>query len=90
MEFTVNPDNGDKFTVVAAARDVMQWEKLNEGRSALDFAQGTARLVDMYQIAWIAAKRLKLFTGSLEDFEATCDLEFPEVDDSNLPTQKAA
>jgi hypothetical protein len=91
IQFKVNPDNADSYEVNATTRDVMQWEKRNKGKSALQFEQGTATLTDLYAIAHIASVRQGLYEGNLNQFEAECDLEFDEEEeDTDPPSQLAA
>lgn len=87
IDFKVVPDNGDAYEVTAGTRDLMKWEKANPGSSALQFAQGTARLSDLYAIAHIAAKRQGLFKGTLDEFEDSVELEFEEADEAPLATR---
>lgn len=84
--FTVQPDGAEPFEAKATSRDVVAWEKLGRGRSMSKLAENAA-MVDLYGLAHIACRRLALFTGSLEEFEATVDLEFEE-DEEVDPTRQ--
>jgi hypothetical protein len=85
--FTITPDGGDKFEVTAGTRDVLKWERTTKGASLGQLKEGV-KLGDLYKIAHIAAVRQQQFTGSLADFEDTCELEFEEEDEPD-PTQPA-
>jgi hypothetical protein len=74
FEFTVTPDGGEAYDIVATSRDVLMWERTTKGAS---FAQleSNLRLVDLYAIAYRAALRLGHFDGHLSDFETSVDLD---------------
>lgn len=85
--FTVTPDGGEKFEVTAGTRDVLRWEKTTKGASLAQLKEGVT-LGALYRIAHIAAVRQQLFTGSLAEFEESCELEFEEEDEPD-PTKPA-
>ena len=74
FNFRVSPDDGDPFEVKAKTRDVLSWEKTGPGRALTDLVGDVVRLTDLYSLAWTAAKRQGLYTGSLEEFETSADL----------------
>jgi hypothetical protein len=81
------PDEGETYEFVAKSRDVVVWEKTGKNRS-LGMLQEQRRFTDIYSLAHVAARRLGLFTGSLEEFEKAVDLEvLPEEEPD--PTQSA-
>ncbi len=82
--FTIRPDEGEAFKVVATSRDIVVWEKTAGGRTFSDLAR--ASMSDFYGIAFIAARRQGLFEGPRKDFDATVDLEVEE-DEEPDPTQ---
>lgn len=88
MSFTVTPDGGDSYEVVASPRDILRWEQDNKskGASLMRLAE-QARLEDFYGIAYKAVKRQGLFTGTLAEFMETADVE--PGDDDESPTQEA-
>lgn len=71
--FKVTPDGGEEFEVTAHSRDIRMWEKTGPNRS---FAKLTSdlKMTSLYEVAHIAARRQQLYTGTLDDFGATCDL----------------
>lgn len=77
LNFTVMPDGGETFEVEAMMRDVLKWEKGGKGRN-LNQLKENPSMESLYAIAHIAARRQQLFTGSLDEFEETCDLDFEE------------
>lgn len=87
MTFKVTPDDGEPYEVTARSRDVFVWEKTTKGTMG-QLAQG-APMVDLYHLAYLAAKRTGLFDGSLADFSATVDLDFDGLDDEPDPTHAA-
>lgn len=91
IDFTIKPDNGEEFQVTAEARDVLVWERTTKYASVSKLSENTS-MVDLYKLAHIASRRLGMFTGSLKDFEETCDLDFEHTtdDDEPDPTQTAA
>lgn len=70
----VAPDEGDPYSVTASSRDLLAWEKAQDGRSAAKFETGQATLTDLYEVAWLASKRQGLFTGAHKRFEETTDV----------------
>lgn len=74
ITFTLVPDHGDPLEVTAGTRDVYVWEKTSKGKT-FAAAMGSPAIVDLYEIAWHAARRQGLFTGGLENFVATYELE---------------
>jgi hypothetical protein len=80
LTFKVVPENGTPFTVKATTRDVLVWEKTTRGRTFADLLR-EPNLVDYYAIAWRAAWRQKLFTGTLKDFEDSHDIDLDDSED---------
>lgn len=88
IEFHVSPDGGEPYEVTATSRDVYIWEKLGKGRTLAQL-KDNLQMADMYQLAHLASKRQQLFTGSLEEFTDTVDLDFEEEEDEG-PTRPGA
>lgn len=88
IDFTVVPDDGEKFTVKATARDILVWEKGGHKRSFVEL-MSTLPLGDLYKIAHIAATRKSLYDGNLSSFEKTCDLLFEVEESEPDPTPPA-
>lgn len=70
----VIPDSGDPYIVEAGTRDVLAWERAKTGRSAQQL-QDNFQVANAYWLAHRAAVRAGLFTGKLQDFEESVDLE---------------
>jgi hypothetical protein len=87
ITFTIAPDGDEKYELKATTRDILNWEKTTKGASLKKLMEELA-MVDLYKVAHFAAKRTGQFTGSLQDFEATNDLEF-ELEEDADPTQSA-
>jgi hypothetical protein len=87
ITFTVAPDEGDKFEVQATTRDILAWERTTKGAS-LKKLMDELQLADLYKVAYLAAKRNRLYDGNQAEFEDSHDLEF-ELDEEADPTQSA-
>lgn len=68
------PDHGEPVEIEAGTRDVYVWEKTNHGKTFAEFTRDVA-VVDLYEIAWHAARRQGVFTGNLKDFVETYEIE---------------
>lgn len=89
ISFEISPDDGGPYRVDAYSRDVLLWEKAVKGRSFSQM-QSALAMVDLYGLAHVAARRQGLFAGTLQEFEATCDLE-PVTDEAPPdPTRSGA
>ena len=84
---TVTPDGGDAYDVTATSRDVMAWEKGGKGRSLGRLAEN-ASITDVVALAYLAAYRQGRFSGTREEFEATCDVELQAPDEEAGPTRR--
>lgn len=80
ITFTITPDGGAPYELVAGSRDVLIWERTGKGRAFSQFQDGL-RMGSLYELAHVAAKRQGLFDGSLGEFEQTCDLDTADEDD---------
>ena len=80
----VVPDEGEPFDVTATARDIVIWEKTHKGRKLSDIEDASMTL--LYELAYSAASRQKLFTGSEAEFMASVDLDMRQ-DDAADPTK---
>jgi hypothetical protein len=96
ITFTHKDDNGKVETFANDSRDIFVWETTDkQGRGFLaPFTKGEApRVVDLYRLAWITAKRLELidkstaFDAYANGYTIEIDMEEAEVAD---PTQQAA
>lgn len=75
ITFTVKPDYGDAYEVKATARDVYVWEKTNQGKVFSGLMERLS-MVDLYCLAYTAARRQGLFTGTLQELVESSDLDF--------------
>lgn len=73
--FKVVPEDGDPFIVKAGTRDVLSWEKTTKGNKSYAQLMAEPNLVDYYKICHIAAWRQQLFTGTLQEFEKTHEID---------------
>ena len=77
LTVTVVPDNGTAHSLKVTTRDILKWER-ETGKSFKDLENG-ASLADLYQLAWAAALRTGFYVGTLDQFEATHDIDFEAV-----------
>jgi hypothetical protein len=95
IHFKVTPDGGDTFEVEADSRDIIEWEIRKQGRH-LGLIQSAPRMTDLSELAWLAAKRSKDWTGDLSDFrryvkvDPVAPAEDADADDLLDPTQTGA
>lgn len=97
IPFEVTPDNGDPYQIVADTRDIYVWEKTTPNKQVtLQQAMEELRLVELYRIAWIAARRQGMYAGNIDDFaathlvEPTGEDEDEEDEEEAVPTQPGA
>lgn len=90
IEFKVEPEGGESYDLKAGTRDALVWERTSKGNRSFTDLMTSMNMVDLYHLAHIAAKRQGLFTGSLRDFEETCDLHFETEASEPDPTPPAA
>lgn len=86
--FKLTPDGGDTFEVRATTRDVLVWEKTAKGRS-LTSLMNDLKVSDMYEIAYVAAKRQGHWDSTRAEFEERMDLDFEEEKGAADPTSAA-
>lgn len=90
MDFKVTPDEGDEYEVTATSRDVYVFEKTHKGKS-FNGVMTDMHMTDLYALAHIASRRQQLYTGSLDEFAKTCDIDPINSDDDDPdPTQPEA
>lgn len=85
MRMRVSPDGGEPYELEAASRDVVAWEKAGRDRAFSNFAE-KLRMSDVYALAHVTARRMGRYDGSLEAFEATCDIDLLDDDEAPDPT----
>lgn len=76
---TVKPDGGEEYELEATSRDEVNWEKTTKGATIKKF-ESDPSMVDVYKIAHFAAVRQQRFTGSLQDWIDSVDIEFEKDD----------
>lgn len=85
MRFKVTPDGGDPYEIEATSRDVYIWEKTGRDRRMVQLSSDIS-MTALYELAHLAAKRKQLFTGPLDEFTSTVDLEMLAEDEEAVPT----
>lgn len=81
----VVPDNGEAFTVTATSRDIVAWERTHKGAKFANLESAT--MTDLYALAYFAAVRKGLFSGTEKDFSDSVDIEPVGEEDPN-PTKR--
>lgn len=89
IEFRVEPYAGDAFEVTADSRDIYVWEKKQRKGKTFQALMRDLAMVDLYTIAWLAARRVGQFDGTEAEFAETCVLDF-DVNEEPDPTPPAA
>lgn len=84
IDFGITPDGGNHYKVTATARDILAWEK-RTGKSWSLIRDGLP-MGDLYNIAHVASLRQGMFSGNLDEFEKTVDID-PGGNDEPDPTQ---
>ena len=86
IRFKVTPVDGTPYEVGAESRDIYVWEKTNRGK-AFGESMRTGSVVDLTEIAYYASRRQGYFTGTLNEFTTTHDIENAEDEEEPDPTQ---
>lgn len=91
FEFKIKPvEGGEEYRVTADSRDVYMWEKTGKGRSLAQLRDNPSMAAN-YEIAYQAARRERLFVGSLAEFVDGNVLDFREDDEEDTdPTHGEA
>lgn len=85
FSFTVKPDEGEEYELTATSRDIYFWEKTHKDASFDNFREAT-NMVELYEVAHVAARRQGKTDLSLDEFVNTCDLAFEEEEEPD-PTR---
>lgn len=87
FKITIRRDGAEPFELTTTTRDVLRWEKTNKKHKSLGSLEKDVAIEDIYMMAFYAAQRLGMWTGTLPEFEAECDIDFEEAEDEADPTQ---
>lgn len=82
VSFPDQPGRED-YTVVADARDQLQWERAKEGRAFGNLLTLSVQIEDLYSLAHIASLRTGQYAEDLEKFEQTAIVEMGVRDNSD-------
>jgi hypothetical protein len=74
FRFKVTPPGKESYEVKATSPDVIKWERTTKGASLMRL-QEELRMADLVAIAYHASVRHGLYTGKLEEFETSADVE---------------
>lgn len=87
FDIRVIPDEGEPYRVTINTRQIMAWENVHRDNT-LARLNTNPRLADHYFLAYLKAKSLGLFTGSLDEFKGSADLEvLTGEEDTSGPTR---
>lgn len=70
----VSPDDGEPYEVIAGSRQVMLWEQTGRNNTLARLNENP-RMEDFYFIGHLSAVKSGKFTGSLDEFKNSVDLE---------------
>ena len=94
FDFTHTDENGAADTFANDSRDLFVWESTDKaGRAFLEtFADGRPRMVDLYKLAWITARRLELIDRklALDDYAHQYRLEVDSDEATEADPTRAA
>lgn len=85
--FTVTPDEGKPYEVVATSRDIVLWEKLHKDNS-LKKLESNLRMTDMYSLCAVAARRQGKFEGTVAEFADQADIQPESEEVDPTPTDR--
>jgi hypothetical protein len=91
FRFKLTPDGQESVEIQGSSRDVLQWERRGKTNTMARLRE-EMRMTDLYKIAFLAATRLGVWSGTEADFMETVELDIldDEADDSEDPTKSAA
>jgi hypothetical protein len=89
QNFKVTLPGGETYEVKASSPDIIKWERTTKGAYVARLGE-EARMTDLVAIAYHASIRHGLFTGKLEDFETSADVEPLGDGEDADPFQQAA
>jgi hypothetical protein len=89
IDLKISPDGEKPFVVTAEPRDILVWERTGRDRS-FDQLMSAMRMTDLYEIAYITARRLGLTTMDKPTFETACNVEPHAETEEPDPTRTAA
>lgn len=82
VAFNVYPDDGEPYEAVISSRLLLAWEKTHKGNSGALLGGDVS---SMYQLCHFEAQLRHGYTGTLEDFEASHDLDGDTDEDEEAP-----
>ena len=93
FEFTIIPDSGEQFPIVAGMRDLRMWEKTHKGRGMGSLGdKSTLTATILFEIAYAACKRQGKIPAELTGdqfadlYEIDIDFEDESEDESDVET----
>lgn len=87
FDLKVSRDGQEPYVVTAQPRDILVWERTGQNR-AFSRMMDDLKMADLYDLAYIASKRLGLFDGTAAAFEASADVAphgEPEAEEGPTP-----
>lgn len=91
FEFTVTPDGGESFELVAGMRDLRMWERTHKGRvfGQIANAEGMSATA-LYEIAYSACRRQQLIPADVTEEQFADRYELDLIDDDEDDEQEGA
>lgn len=81
IDVRITPDEGDPYDLNISSRVIMAWERANKDVSFQQFME-RMNFTHLYDLAHRAAFRAKKFTGTLQEFEETVDIDILKEGDA--------
>lgn len=89
LDVTLTPDDGDPIALHIDMRDVYRWEMRSKGKKSMPDLERTSA-TDLYELAYLAAKRKGQFDGSLAEFVDLYAIDKVDDEPAPDPTQPEA
>lgn len=82
MDLKVTPEGGETYDLTIKSRDILAWERVTKGMTFAKLQQ-ELNMAHVYNLAWRAASRTRVFSGTLAEFEESHDIDIVEGDDED-------
>jgi hypothetical protein len=87
IDLRVIPDDGEPYQVTARGRQILVWEQISRNNTLLRLNEAPT-MPDLYFLAHLVAVKDGKFTGTLEEFKSSVDIEpIPANEDDEVPTR---
>lgn len=89
MDLLIKPDDEEEYPLTITSRDILAWERVTKGMTFAKLQQDM-NMGHIYNLAHRAATRRRLYSGSLEEFEAVTDIDIVADQEPVDPTNQGA